>query len=218
MVTSGNNHWRFFCIVLLAGWLSQPVAAALPALEKVIQHQFPQSRAELQTITDDLFNEYQQQHNIVSLIFYSYGMLKLADRYAAENNIIKASEYARTGFFYLDEAAELKENDPRVRYLRARVDAFLPADLGRCVIALSDTQFILTMPEKVDGDIRSYVRYMRYRALYNCRKYQQATALLAQIKQANPHFALLALPMNATPEWNAREFTQIVLPLAVGDK
>lgn len=218
MITSGHNRWRYCCAALLAVFLLPMADAALPALEKVIQHQLPESRAELQSITDDLFNEYQQQHNIVSLIFYSYGMLKLAERFAAENNIIKAAEYARTGFFYLDEAVEGNENDPRVRYLRARVDAFLPADLGRCGIALSDTQFILAASEKFSDDIRSTVEYMRYRALYHCKMHQQATDLLAQLKQRNPQLALLALPMNAAPEWHSRELTQIVLPLSEGRK
>ncbi|GLR09744.1 hypothetical protein COO59_01040 [Mixta theicola] len=211
------SGWLLCGMGLLTGLTTQATGAVSPPMvAKIIQHQFPMNRAELHTLTDNLFTEYQQQKNIASLIFYSYGMLKLADRFAAENDIIKASEYARSGFFYLDEAAELYENDPRVRYLRARVDAFLTATPGRCVIALSDTQFILNTAMKDDGDMLSHVQYMRYRALHNCGQFKQAAALLTQIKQTHPHLTSLSLALNAVPEWDAGEVTKIVLPLAWG--
>lgn len=187
-----------------------------PAVENIIQHQFPVGRAELQAVTEALFTEYQQQKNITSLVFYAYGTLKLAAQLAAENNVIGAAEYARSGFFWLDEAAERNENEPRVRYLRARIDAFLPATAGRCVIALSDTQFILNSAQTFPDALRSKVKYMRYRALVSCGQAAQATALLSQIKQESPQLSALALAPVAAPEWDISEFMQIVRPLAEG--
>lgn len=184
-----------------------------PAVEAIIQHQFPPERAKLQAVTGALFTEYQQQKNITSLIFYAYGTLKLAAQLAAENNLIGAAEYARSGFFWLDEAAERYENDARVRYLRARIDAFLPASAGRCVIALSDTQFILASAQTLPDALRSKVKYMRYRALVSCGQGAQARALLSQPEQES---SLLNAPDGA-PEWDISETTQIVLPLAEGN-
>lgn len=218
MRITGNRLWRFLCLGLLAGQPALTEAAALPAVEQVIQHQFPAQQARLQALTDALFSEYQQRHNVVSLIFYAYGMLQLADRFTAENKLIKAAEYARTGFFYLDEAAEQHETDARVRYLRARLDAWLPATLGRCVITLSDTQFILETPLAFDREIRSAVQYMRYRALYSCQQYRQAAALLAQLKQQHPQFAWLGLAQNAAPVWRPQEIMQTVWPLTGGQR
>ncbi|URQ62126.1 hypothetical protein LQ939_07670 [Pantoea alhagi] len=206
------------CAILLASLTMQAESAvAPPMVARIIQHSFPESRESLQVLTEALFTEYQQQKNITSLIFYSYGMLKLAEQLAAENDVIKAAEYARTGFFYLDEAVELYENDPRIRYLRARIDAFLPAASGRCVIALSDTQFIQQSSVTFESDILDNVKYMRYRALHSCGEVNQAAALLARLKQARPHLKSLSLALNAAPEWDISEATQIVLPLA-GDK
>ena len=70
-------------------------------------------------------------------------MLRQANYFVGTNDIIKASEYAKTGFFYLDEAVDLNQNQPLIRYLRAKVDAYLPADLGRCVITLEDSDILL---------------------------------------------------------------------------
>lgn len=187
-----------------------------PAVENIIQHQFPVNRAELQRVTETLFTEYQQQKNVTSLMFYAYGTLKLAAQRAAENDMIGAAEYARAGFFWLDEAAERNETDARVRYLRARIDAFLPASAGRCVIALSDTQFILNSAQTFPEALRSKVKYMRYRALVSCGQEAQAHALLNQLKQESPRLAALALAPDATPDWDISEATQIVLPLAEG--
>ncbi|MDU4094987.1 MAG: hypothetical protein E7H57_17200 [Pantoea sp.] len=187
-----------------------------PAVENIIQHQFPVARAELQTVTAALFKEYQQQKNVTALIFYAYGTLKLAAQLAAENNVIAAAESARLGFFWLDEAAERYETDARVRYLRARIDAFLPASAGRCVIALSDTHFILNSAHASPDALRSKVKYMRYRALVSCGQEPQATALLNQLKQESPRLTALALTPDAAPDWDISEVTQIVLPLAEG--
>ncbi|MDR7341878.1 hypothetical protein J2X14_000266 [Pantoea alhagi] len=187
-----------------------------PAVENIIQHQFPVNRAELQRVTETLFTEYQQQKNVTSLMFYAYGTLKLAAQRAEENDMIGAAEYARAGFFWLDEAAERNETDARVRYLRARIDAFLPASAGRCVIALSDTQFILNSAQTFPQALRSKVKYMRYRALVSCGQEAHAHALLNQLKQESPRLTALALAPDATPDWDISEATQIVLPLAEG--
>lgn len=201
----------------MAGLTTQAASLATPPqVEKVLQHSFPVNRAELQALTEALWTEYQQQQNITSLIFYAYGTLRLAEQFTAENDVVRAAEYARTGFFYLDEAAERYENDPRVRYLRARVDAFLPAASGRCVIALNDTQFILDAAVTYQSAMLSKIIYMRYRALKNCRQFKQAAALLTRLKQQNPSLSSVVLTSDAAPEWDSSETTQILLPLARG--
>ncbi|MDR0806407.1 MAG: hypothetical protein LBN41_06685 [Enterobacteriaceae bacterium] len=188
-----------------------------PAVETILQKGFPVKADELEKTTDSLFQEYESQKNISSLVFYSYGMLRLANHFSQVNDFVRASEYAKTGFFYLDEAVDLYEDNPRVRYLRARVDAYLPANLGRCVVTLYDTDILLKEKTKFDKDILAQINYMRYRALYSCKEYKQADALLAQIKEENPNLNLLSLGVDGTPEWDVNEVTQVMMPLVKGE-
>lgn len=80
----------------------------------------------LASITADLYKEYEHTNNVGALIFYSWGMLRQANYYQSVNDLINASEYAKTGFFYLDESVDANEDNMLIRYLRARVDAGFP--------------------------------------------------------------------------------------------
>ena len=126
------------------------------------------------------------------------------------NDFIKASEYAKTGFFYLDEAVDLNQNKPLVRYLRAKVDAYLPAELGRCVITLEDSDILLK--QKLSSRIRDNVNDMRYRAFYNCKLYKQAGQLLSILQVHNPN-KKIDMYYNGSSSWDLDEVTQIITPL-----
>lgn len=130
--------------------------------------------------------------------------------FLATNDIIKASEYAKTGFFYLDEAVDLNQNIPLIRYLRAKVDAYLPAELGRCVITLEDTDILLK--QELSSRIRDNVNDMRYRASYNCKLYQQAGQLLSILQVDNPN-KKIDMAYNGSSTWELDEVTQIIIPL-----
>ncbi|HBQ7916130.1 TPA: hypothetical protein L8S41_004646, partial [Klebsiella aerogenes] len=80
-------------------------------------------------------------------------MLRQANYYQSVNDLINASEYAKTGFFYLDESVDANEDNMLIRYLRARVDAWLPVELGRCVITIEDTDLLLENKEKFSGEV-----------------------------------------------------------------
>lgn len=189
-----------------------------PALESVLQQGFPVQPEALSATTQALLHEYEQQKDIASLIFYSYGTLRMADHYAAVNDYVLASEYGKTGFFYLDEAADSHENTPQVRYLRARIDAYLPAKQGRCVIALADTNYLLKNRANFDNDILINILFMRYRALLSCGDTVGANTLLTQLKNRGPvAVKLLSLKSDASPAWDIGEITQIVVPLMKGE-
>ena len=160
--------------------------------------------------TQSLSDEFKKTGNIASLVFYAYGMLRQANYFLATNDIIKASEYAKTGFFYLDEAVDLNQNIPLIRYLRAKVDAYLPAELGRCVITLEDTDILLK--QELSSRIRDNVNDMRYRAFYNCKLYQQAGQLLSILQVDNPN-KKIDMAYNGSSTWGLDEVTQIIIPL-----
>ncbi len=205
------------CIAALGLSLSFFATAALPALDAVLQKGFPTQAAALTSTTQALYQEYESQHSVASLVFYSYGMLRLANHYKAANDFVNASEYAKLGFFWLDEAVDSHENDLRVRYLRARVDAWLPADLGRCVVTLNDTDLMQKQPQDFSAAMQTTIAFMRYRALVSCKETAQAQALLNEMKTDGSASALLALGAEEAPEWSMDEITQLVVPLMKGE-
>lgn len=185
-----------------------------PAIERVLQNGFPSQPDALANSTQALFDDYQRGHDIASLVFYAYGLLLQARHASAVNDYIHASEYARTAFFYLDEAVDAHEENPRVRYLRARVDAWLPIRLGRCVITLNDTDQLLHNLQGVTSRIIERINVMRYRALYACKQYAQAAQVSGQLMaQASSMASDLAMDSTTAPVWDAQEISQIVLPL-----
>ncbi|XCW70134.1 hypothetical protein ABZS17H1_02819 [Kosakonia cowanii] len=192
------------------------MAFAAPAseVEKIIAQGFPAQQNALIETTSALWNEYRREHHVASLIFYAYGLLQQAKHYAAINDFIHAAEYAKTGFFYLDEAVESNDDNLRLHYLRARIDAYLPAKSGRCIIALHDTERLINATDLFDENMLIPIRYMRYRALIDCGLSHDAGQLLNELRQAGTRAEKYTLlPPGTAPEWDLQEMTQIVMPL-----
>lgn len=210
-----GNVLKVFCLCLsMVSYAGHADASELPAVESVLQNDFPAQPSALASITESLMQEYQRTGNVTSLVFYAYGMLQQAEYFLTVNDLINASEYAKNGFFYLDEAVERHENDARIRYLRARMDAYLPADLGRCVITLVDTELLLNA--KLSRGITNHINKMRYRALNDCNEDEQARQFFAQVKALDPA-AEMSTATNDSPSWDHDEVTNIIIPLVKGN-
>ncbi|MCU6669144.1 hypothetical protein M8013_10315 [Enterobacteriaceae bacterium H4N4] len=186
----------------------------VPVVESVLLNQFPTQPAALARTSESLFQEYEETGNVSSLIFYSYGVLKQASYFSSVNDLIKASEFAKTGFFYLDEAVDSNEKDLRIRYMRARLDAYLTAELGRCVITISDTKLLLENKEKFSRGIVEHIKKMHVIALQNCKMHDQSSLSLIQKDGRKPGVKVTA---DEAPLWSVEEVTQIMLPLVKGD-
>lgn len=211
-----NRNFFLLCWFLLClAYVGNINAAPAPVAEHVIKSGFPQEADMLAEMTQSLFKEYKANDNPLSLVFYAYGTLRQADRALQTNDFIRASEYGKTGFFYLDEAVDLYEDNMLVRYMRARVDAWLPASIGRCVVTLNDTEKMLNTPDVFNAGLVEHINEMRYRALLSCKHKRQADALLAEIELRNANTAS-SLASGSAPEWDINEVTEILLPLAKG--
>ncbi|HDR2759782.1 TPA: hypothetical protein QCJ74_003128 [Enterobacter mori] len=211
-----NRNFFLLCWFLLClAYVGNINAAPAPVAEHVIKSGFPQEADMLAEMTQSLFKEYKANDNPLSLVFYAYGTLRQADRALQTNDFIRASEYGKTGFFYLDEAVDLYEDNMLVRYMRARVDAWLPASIGRCVVTLNDTEKMLNTPDVFNAGLVEHINEMRYRALLSCKRKRQADALLAEIELRNANTAS-SLASGSAPEWDINEVTEILLPLAKG--
>ena len=211
-----NRNFFLLCWFLLClAYVGNINAAPAPVAEHVIKSGFPQEADMLAEMTQSLFKEYKANDNPLSLVFYAYGTLRQADRALQTNDFIRASEYGKTGFFYLDEAVDLYEDNMLVRYMRARVDAWLPASIGRCVVTLNDTEKMLNTPDVFNAGLVVHINEMRYRALLSCKHKRQADALLAEIELRNANTAS-SLASGSAPEWDINEVTEVLLPLAKG--
>ena len=216
-MTQLSKFFRLLCLCISAAASNaSAVSSHVPVVENVLRNQFPTQPVALANTTEDLLQEYKHTGNVTSLIFYAYGMLKQADYFKTVNDIINASEYAKTGFFYLDEAVDLNEKDPRVRYLRARVDAYLPANLGRCVITVSDADLLLSENNKFSARLISNINAMNYRSLINCGETNLASQFLQKIK-ASDEGAEIDIASDNTPPWDMDEVTNIIVPLVKGE-
>lgn len=217
-MTQMHKGFWLVAIFLYAMFLAPGIHASTPdAVNHVLQKGLPAQPAELAALTEALKQEYDARHNVVALVFYAYGLLRQADGYSMTNDFIHASEYAKSGFFWLDEAVDLHEKNLRLRYLRARVDAYLPANSGRCVVTIKDTEQMLAAPAIWTATILDHILAMRYRALRHCQDTSGANALLAQIKGQNATLAQsLTHDFNVVPEWDSEELTQVLLPLIKG--
>ncbi|HBS0235664.1 TPA: hypothetical protein L9968_003126 [Klebsiella aerogenes] len=143
-------------------------------------------------------------------------MLRQANYYQSINDLINASEYAKTGFFYLDEAVDTNEDNMLIRYLRARVDAWLPAGLGRCVITIEDTDLLLNNKDKFSSEIIGNILTMRLRALHNCHMKQQEKQLADHLRRVNQQREI-DFENNEMPVWEMAEVLQVIVPVIKGE-
>ena len=211
MIRPGKRYPLRSVITGLSLVVNMAFAAPASEVEKIIAQGFPAQQNALIETTSALWNEYRREHHVASLIFYAYGLLQQAKHYAAINDFIHA---AKTGFFYLDEAVESNDDNLRLHYLRARIDAYLPAKSGRCVIALHDTERLINATDLFDENMLIPIRYMRYRALIDCGLSHDAGLLLNELRQAGTRAEKYTLlPPGTVPEWDLQEMTQIVMPL-----
>lgn len=214
MIRLVNSLFTLLVCLALAGLVCRAQAAPATATESILQHGFPAQTDALAKITQALFQEYVSDNNVVSLIFYSCGMLLQAQHFATSHDYINAAEYSRTAFFYLDEAAETHEDNPRVHYLRARIDAWLPARFGRCVITLADTAALRDKLPALSAPVLSRIAMMRYRALNSCNKHAQAEQLAKRLMQQGNDRQLFNLDSDsAAPDWDMHEVNEIIMPL-----
>lgn len=210
-----RNYVALCWCLLCAVFSGSALASTVPTVEKIMQSGFPAQPDALAKMNEALFAEYEANKNVLSLIFYAYGMLRQAENYSATNDFIHAYEYARTGFYYLDEAVDSHEDDLLVRYLRARVDAYT-AGSGRCVVTLKDTAIMLEHSPVLNAGLIEHINAMRYRALIKCQQPQKASQVLAQLRQQNASSAD-SLISDIAPQWDMNEVTQVLIPMVKGN-
>jgi len=81
--------------------------------------------------------------DLTSKLYEGYAWVFSAGEFQRRKNYLRAAEDLKRGFFLIDEAVDSAPDNWRLRYLRLRMDAFVPAQLGRYVIALKDAGILV---------------------------------------------------------------------------
>lgn len=149
----------------------------------------------------------------VNSLFYGYTNIFLADAYNKKKAYLKAASAIKRAFFYIDGSAEYYRRDWRLIYLRLRMDAFTPKYLGRCVVALKDSESLLLSGE-VSLQLHPMIRYMHARALMNCDKKIAAKLIIKQLIEEEGESKKIALfGFKSVPPWLDIEKNFIIKPL-----
>lgn len=149
----------------------------------------------------------------VDTVFYGYAYVFMADIYNKNKLYPKAAESIKRAFFYIDESVESNKNNWALIYLRLRMDAFVPSYLGRCIIAIDDSNKLLSY-DNVYPDLIPMVEYMYARALNNCMEHNKANALLAKLLHKSGSSKEIAkYGFNRVPPWLYMEKELVIRPL-----
>ncbi len=168
------------------------------------------SLSELTLSTDTLKLWIEQNPNdLFAKMYYGYGLLFLSSHYQKNKNYMRAAELSKQGFFYIDEAAEQKPDAWRLRYLRARMDSFVPTDEGRCVIALNDLK-TLNGTQHLPNDLKGIIAYLYINALIHCQQSDQAKKIETQLGELPGHGNLFAQLNHVVPFLTEEEISNIL--------
>jgi len=98
-------------------------------------------------------------------LYEGYAWVFSAGEYNRRKNYLRAAEDIKRGFFLIDEAVDSVPDNWRIRYLRLRMDAFVPADLGRYVIALKDAAILSGRLDQLPPALHPLLQVLRTAAL-----------------------------------------------------
>lgn len=185
-----------------------------PRLKTILSVSSMTPISELTQAVSELEKTFIQYPNYrIAKMFYGYGQLFMATDFLAKKNYMRAAESSKLGFFYIDEAAETVKDDWRMRFLRARMDAFVPAANGRCVVALKDVDF-LQQDAQVPAELKPLIMLMSARALTSCKRDAEAKSAWEALAKLGNTGKKLADVRGSAPEWTAAELTTVIQPLA----
>jgi len=154
----------------------------------------------------------QQPQDQLAKMFYGYGQLFLATDFLNKKNYMRAAELSKQGFFAIDEAAETDPDNWRLRFLRARMDAFVPGSQGRCVITLKDTAFLRSQNSLPEALI-PFITLMSARAQQDCQQAELAKNSWQQLATMGTTGQwLMQFSKLSAPEWTVAEIEQVLLP------
>jgi len=122
-------------------------------------------------------------------LYQGYAWVFSAGEFYRQKNYLRAAEEVKRGFFLIDEAVDSAPENWRLRYLRLRLDAFVPDRLGRYVIALKDAA-LLSEDNALAPGMRPLVEALRAAALERSGDTQAAEQAFAAARAQFPGSAI----------------------------
>ncbi|HFD7560895.1 TPA: hypothetical protein ACF51P_002942 [Providencia rettgeri] len=164
-------------------------------------------------ITNELDKNIKLKNKSIEKIFYGYGMLFISDIYVKENKPANAAESVKKAFYSIYEAVESNNNQWQLKYLRLRMDAFVPQALGRCVVAIADSRALMRNTS-VAQELLSMLEYMQARALMNCNRKDESEMLMRKLFLQNDMGRTFSqYGYTGVPPWSVSEIESIFPPL-----
>lgn len=145
-------------------------------------------------------------------LYEGYAWVFSAEKYSQEKNYLRAAEYLKRGFFLIDEAVDSDPDNWRLRYLRMRLDAFVPSDLGRYVVALKDASLLMQGTYPLPTGLRPFVAALKSSALERSGKTAVAASDFEAVRRQfqDPEMASLSSPCGLQTFFAAEEISNLL--------
>lgn len=162
---------------------------------------------------------YREQHpdDLYAKMYEGYGWLFTAGEYVKKQNYFRAAELAKRGFFLIDEAVDQQPEDWRLRFLRARLDVYVPAEFGRHVVALKDLDYLKEHRGSLPPSLSGVIDFLQVRALAAAGQQEQAEHLREQLR-GSPVWAELLQQPQPRLFLTAEEIQYVLAPIVGGEQ
>jgi len=118
-------------------------------------------------------------------LYEGYAWVFSAGELNRRKNYLRAAEDIKRGFFLIDEAVDSEPDNWRLRYLRLRMDAFVPETLGRYVIALKDAAILSETLAQLPPALPPLLEALRAAAVERADKLPESECWLRNIVTAD---------------------------------
>lgn len=161
---------------------------------------------------------YREQHpdDLYAKMYEGYGWLFTAGEYVKKQNYFRAAELAKRGFFLIDEAVDQQPDDWRLRFLRARLDVYVPAEFGRHVVALKDLDYL--RQRELPASLAALIDFLQIRALDADGQQAQAEQLREQLRRSPLWAELLQQPAPSRLFLTSEEIQYVLAPIVEGEQ
>lgn len=163
---------------------------------------------------------YREQHpdDLYAKMYEGYGWLFTAGEYVKKQNYFRAAELAKRGFFLIDEAVDQQPDDWRLRFLRARLDVYVPAEFGRHVVALKDLDYLRQRQGELPASLAALIDFLQIRALDADGQQAQAESLREQLRRSPLWAELLQQPAPSRLFLTSEEIQYVLAPIVEGEQ
>lgn len=208
MIKIGNKYIiLFFIFICQYGYSSTSSLSPDDKINKIVLIDKSTTKKDL----IDIIISFKGNESIpIDDFIYGYANIYLANIYNERREYSKASESIKKAFYYIDKSVESDVSNWRARYLRLRVDAFVPEYLGRCDISLLDSDNLLSN-KKIGNKLKYIIKYMYAKSLMNCKENMKSSMVINELLKINDDNEIISnYGMNNNIPWFPIEINLVI--------